>query len=191
MAEPALVRRILATCDESELSRRDEAILRILWGTGMRRMSLLSMQFTQTRRERDCFVAAVVGKRGKQLRVLIKGGAAVALEQWLTILKAATITSGPIWLTPRGRPVTPRDLTRMLDRRLAQIGEKAGALTPHMFRVSFLTLNPAGLEAKADAAGHSDPKTTRLYDRKSWRGLEAFQAMPEIEDAATSMEAAS
>lgn len=185
LAEPELVGRVLATCDESELGRRDEAILRILWGTGMRRVSLLSMRPAQIRRERDGFVASVIGKRGKRLRVLIKGRAVIALEKWLAILKAAKISRGPIWLTPRGRPMTARDVSRMIDLRLEQIGEEAGALTPHMFRVSFLTLNPAGLEAKSDAAGHSDPKTTRIYDRSSWRGLEAFKAMPEVEDVVT------
>jgi hypothetical protein len=45
-----------------------------------------------------------------------------------------------------------------------------------------LTYNPAGLEAKQEAAGHSDPATTRLYDRASWRGREAFEQMPEVED---------
>jgi integrase len=185
LAEPELVCRVLTTCDESELGRRDEAIFRVLWNTGMRRVSLLSMRLAQIRRERDGFVAWVIGKRGKRLRVLLKGRAADALEQWLGILKAAKITRGPIWLTPRGQPMTPRDVSRMIDLRLEQIGEEAGTLTPHQFRVSFLTLNPAGLDAKQDAAGHSDPKTTRGYDRKSWRGLEAFKAMPEVEDAAT------
>lgn len=52
-----------------------------------------------------------------------------------------------------------------------------------MLRVAFLTYNRAGLEAKQEAAGHADPATTRLYDRTAWRGRQAFEQMPEIEEA--------
>ena len=33
-----------------------------------------------------------------------------------------------------------------------------------------------------DAAGHADPATTASYDRHAWRGREAFEKMPEVED---------
>jgi site-specific recombinase XerD len=182
LAAPELVRRLVASCDDTELGRRDAAVVRILWSTGMRRMSLLGMTFERLQRERESFIATVVAKRGKVLRILIRGKAAVALDAWLTVLRDLKFSSGPIWRSASG-PMTARQLSHMLNSRLVQIGEKPGALSPHMFRVAFLTLCPAGLDEKADAAGHSDPATTRLYDRASWRGRRAFELMPEIEDA--------
>jgi integrase/recombinase XerD len=180
IASPAAILKLLATCDGSILGVRDAAIIRVLWGTGIRRASLASMTFERLRKEHGGFVAAVVGKGDKELRVLIRGKAAETLDAWLAILKNAKLSSGPIWRTKRG-PMTERAIGHMLDRRAELAGLEA-AISPHTFRVSFLTFNPAGLDAKQDAAGHADPATTKLYDRASWRGREAFEQMPEIED---------
>ena len=187
IADPNRVRRVLETCGGSEMDIRDAAIIRVFWATGIRRASLIGMTFARLCRERQrtgnpvSFVATVIGKRGKEVRILIRGNAAAALERWLAILEESKFSTGPIWRSKRG-PMTARDLGHMLDRRTSMIGEKPGSLTPHGFRVAFLTYNPAGLEAKQDAAGHADPKTTRIYDRASWRGRAAFEQMPEIED---------
>jgi len=180
LASPAAIMKLLATCDGSILGMRDAAIIRVLWGTGIRRASLVSMTFERLRKDRGAFVAAVIGKGDKDLRVLIRGKAAQALEAWLAILKDAKLSAGPIWRTKRG-PMTERAVGHMLDRR-AELAGLETSISPHTFRVSFLTFNPAGLDAKQDAAGHADPATTKLYDRASWRGREAFEQMPEIED---------
>lgn len=193
LADADLVRRFLAACDVSQVEgTRDAAIVRVLWACGIRRLSLLSMAHERLRRERDprspsgiAFVAIVVAKRQKVQRILIRGKAAAALDVWLAMLAQAGIKKGPIWYSfrpERGfRPLTARELGHAFAKRLEAIGEP-GALTPHQFRVAFLTWNPASLEAKQEAAAHSDPHTTRLYDRSSWRAREAFEVMPEIED---------
>lgn len=194
LANPDLVRRFLAACDLSQVvGVRDVAIVRVLWACGIRRISLLSMAYERLRRERDprsptgvSYVATVIGKRGKEQRILIRGKAAAALDAWLALLAKKGIKKGPIWHSFRSergfRPLTARELGRMFATRLEAIGEEPGALTCHQFRVAFLTYCPANLESKQDAANHSDPQTTRLYDRSSWRAREAFELMPEIED---------
>lgn len=173
------VTRMLATCGDDELGKRDAAILRILWATGARRASLLAMTFERLRKDRDAYIARLIVKGGKELPVLIRGKAATALKAWLEVMSEAKLTKGPIW---RGRknPLSARELDRMIRRRAKKAGVKPPS--PHTFRVSFLTHNPASLEAKQDAAGHASPETTRLYDRASWRGREAFEKMPEVED---------
>lgn len=180
IAAPDVIRKMLATCDASVLGKRDAAIIRILWGTGIRRASVISMTHERIRKDRGEYVGTVIGKGEKQLRILIRGKAAEALTAWLDELRDAKIAGGPLWRTKLG-PMTERALGHMLERRAKAAGIK-GPVSPHTFRVSFLTYNPAGIEAKQDAAGHADPATTRLYDRASWRGREAFEAMPELED---------
>lgn len=180
IAAPATIAKMIATCDGSILGVRDVAIIRILWATGIRRASLISMTFEKLRRDRGEFQATVVGKGDKDLRILVRGKAAAALAAWLDVLKDAKLSSGPVWRTKKG-PMTERALGHMLDRR-AKLAGVTDPISPHTFRVAFLTYNPAGLEAKQDAAGHADPATTMLYDRASWRGREAFEQMPEIED---------
>lgn len=180
-ASPADIVKMLATCDETPIGLRDAAIIRVLWGTAARRASLLAMTFERLQRDRGDYVASLLGKGNKNVRVLIRGKAAAALTKWLEVVREGGITKGPIWRTKTANTLSPRALGRMLARR-AKLAGVTSKVSPHTFRVAFLTHNPAGLEAKQDAAGHADPATTRLYDRKSWRGREAFERMPEVED---------
>lgn len=179
-APPAAVKAILATCEDSELGWRDAALIRILWGTGARRGGLIGLTFERLRKERGEYVATLVTKGNREVRVLIKGAALTAFKRWLDVLEGGGFTKGPIWRTKTG-VMTEKMLWHMLRRRgtLAKLDKP---VSPHMFRVSFITYNKAGLEAKQDAAGHADVNTTRMYDRANWRGREAFEKMTEVED---------
>src|SRR5271166_3962243 len=78
-------------------------------------------------------------------------------------------SSGP----PSRKPVTTNamyvvDVCRMVKRRLRDAG-LSGVLSPHSFRVTAITdLLEQGvpLEDVQRLAGHADPRTTRLYDRR-------------------------
>ncbi len=66
------------------------------------------------------------------------------------------------------RPIRSTDIYRMLKRRLRAAGLPTG-YSPHGFRVSVITdLLEQGvpLEDVQKLAGHADPRTTRLYDRR-------------------------
>ena len=68
-----------------------------------------------------------------------------------------------------GRAMTPRDVQRMLTRRARQAGV-AGALSPHSFRATGITVylqNGGTLEHAQRIAAHASPRTTKLYDRTS------------------------
>lgn len=72
-------------------------------------------------------------------------------------------------LTDRGMHVL--DICRMVKRRLRDAG-LPGRLSPHSFRVTTITdLLEQGvpLEDVQRLAGHADPRTTRLYDRRQKR----------------------
>lgn len=179
IADNGVVERAIAACGAAPLDIRDAAIMRALWSTGMRRASLLSMTHEKLARDPAGYVATVVKKGGEDQRVLVTGKAAETLARWLAILRDGCFKSGPIWRDLRGEPLSFAELGRALKRRGRVAG---GDLSPHMFRVAFLTHNKAGIEAKQDAAGHADPATTRLYDRDAWRGREAFEKMPDPEE---------
>lgn len=179
LPDTGVIRKALATCDETPIGLRDAAIIRVLWGTGMRRISLFSMTTERLQRGPDGLIATVIKKGGETQRVLIRGHAKLALDRWMAVLREGGFAKGPIWRTRAGTEISARELGRMLERRAKGTG---GTLSPHMLRVAFLTHNPAPLEARQDAAGHADPKTTQIYDRTSWRGREAFEQMPEIEE---------
>ena len=86
-----------------------------------------------------------------------------------------TPTPSPFFRSVAGRtgrftslPLRNVDICRMLKRRLQQAGLPTN-LSPHSFRVATLTdllLQGVSLEDAQYLAGHADPRTTRLYDRR-------------------------
>jgi integrase/recombinase XerD len=179
VAKPAVVKAILATCDDSPLGVRDRALIRVMWGTGLRRSSVVEMTLERLIEAEGGYETLVEGKGDKLHRVLIRGSAAHALDKWLAIVRAGGFTTGPLWRTRRSSALGGLGIWQMMRRRAELAGVK---LSPHMLRVAFLTFNKASLDEKQDAAGHADPATTRLYDRTEWKGRAAFEQMPEVED---------
>lgn len=171
----ALVDRCVA--DSSIEGRRDEAILRILWATGMRRSSIVSLTKERLTPDGDAYQAEVVAKGKRMVHVLIRGKAAEALRTYM----AVTAARGAIFRRHNGVPMTGQDVYRVVRRRAEEAGGLEG-ISPHSFRASFITFGGAGLEERSEAAGHAGTDITKEYDRASWRGKEAFEKMPEIED---------
>jgi integrase/recombinase XerD len=69
---------------------------------------------------------------------------------------------------PAATPATAGDLGRMVKRRMKDAGLPE-RLSPHSFRATTITdlLNQGvPLEDVQHLAGHSDARTTRLYDRR-------------------------
>ena len=77
--------------------------------------------------------------------------------------------SGPLFLNAEGQPVNRLSLYRFV-RRLAKAAglPNADRTSPHSFRHAWNTMarrRGADLERRQYAMGHSDPRTTRRYDR--------------------------
>jgi len=67
--------------------------------------------------------------------------------------------------------MTANDIGRMVKRRMRDAGLPS-RLSPHSFRVTTITdllAQGVPLEDVQHLAGHSDPRTTRLYDRRKRR----------------------
>lgn len=181
LVEPKSVARMLQVCkvDSGTDGCRDEALLRLLWATGIRESEAASLVCERLARSNHgpvTYLAEVKGKGGKARKVYIRGRAAGALKEYL-----GGRNTGIVFLRSNGKAITRRDVWLIVDRRKREAGIKA-RFSPHSFRASFLTYNGAGLEAKQSAAGHVDASTTAAYDREEWRGKEAFEKMPEVED---------
>jgi site-specific recombinase XerD len=66
------------------------------------------------------------------------------------------------------RPLTTKDVCRMVKRRLKDAGLPT-RLSPHSFRVTAITdllTQGVPLEGVQYLAGHAEPRTTGLYDRR-------------------------
>ncbi len=168
--------------DDTARGRRDVAIVRLLFETGLRRASLASLRRDQLRRDGANLIAFVTVKGGKEKSVKITREGRRALEEWL-----AVAPSSPYVFPQKRDPAKPLALTtfnRILGTRskLAGLSESA---TPHRFRAAFITTAYDARVYERDiqaAAHHSNAATTRGYDR-GHRGDDVFDRVAEFRGA--------
>jgi site-specific recombinase XerD len=152
--------------DPPPVRARDDAVLEVLYGSGLRVGELCSMDVGDLDLDRGR--ATVWGKGGKQRTVPLGEPAVAALRTWVhdhrqQLVTAAT-PAGALFANHRGKRLTPRDVRRLLDRR-------APAPThPHALRHTFATHlldGGADLRAVQELLGHADLSTTQRYTHVS------------------------
>ncbi len=147
---------------------RDDAVLELLYGSGLRVAELCSL------RPGDVAIASrsvtVWGKGGRQRRVPLSVPAAGAVDAWLQqgrpqMVPAPRPGAGDaLFFNRRGGRLTPRDVRRILDRRAA------APTHPHALRHTFATHlldGGADLRAVQELLGHADLGTTQIYTHVS------------------------
>ena len=145
--------------------RRDDAVLEILYGSGVRVSELCTLQLDQV--DLDAGALSVWGKGSKARRVPLSQPAVAALERWLGVRSDVV---PPDAGHQRGKPLTPRDVRRVLDRR------SPTPTHPHALRHTFATHlldGGADLRAVQELLGHSDVATTQRYTHVSRDRLRA------------------
>lgn len=150
--------------------RRDDAVLEVLYGSGLRVSELCSMDLDSVDLDRAAVV--VWGKGGKQRRVPLSEPAVDALRRWIAIRHDVVPDSeGTImFANERGRPLAPRDVRRILDRR------SPTPTHPHALRHTYATHlldGGADLRAVQELLGHADVATTQRYTHVSRERLRA------------------
>ena len=152
------------------LSVRDQAIIEVLFSSGIRAKELVNLNVQSldlSRRE-----LRVIGKGDKERIVLISNECKTCVQKYMkqvrpTLLAKAKIVTPALFLNNRGNRLTTRGLEFILDR----IEEKTGTfvdLHPHVLRHSFATHlleNGADLRIIQELLGHSSLSTTQLYTK--------------------------
>jgi len=160
--------------DEPEWRRRrDDAVLEVLYGSGLRVSELCSLTVASLSLAQQA--ATVWGKGAKERRVPLSEPAVAALHAWLAIRAdvLAVAPDGPsdiLFGNERGKQLTPRDVRRIVDRR------SPVPTHPHALRHSFATHlldGGADLRAVQELLGHSDVATTQRYTHVSRERLSA------------------
>lgn len=149
---------------------RDDAVLEVLYGSGVRVSELCTL--TTSALELDRAAATVWGKGSKERRVPLSGPAVSALRRWLSVRAdvVAPEHGDTLFANERGKPMTPRDVRRVVDRR------SPVPTHPHALRHSFATHlldGGADLRAVQELLGHSDVATTQRYTHVSRERLSA------------------
>ena len=147
--------------------RRDDAVLELLYGSGLRVSELCGLDPDALELDRGAVV--VWGKGSKQRRLPLSDPAVRALRSWLAVrhdvLPADPAATGtPLFGNERGHRLTPRDVRRILDRR------SPSPTHPHALRHSFATHlldGGADLRAVQELLGHADVATTQRYTHVS------------------------
>jgi site-specific recombinase XerD len=150
--------------------RRDDAVLEVLYGSGLRVGELCGLRVSSL--SLSAGAATVWGKGAKERRVPLSEPAVAALRRWLAV-RADVLppeAGDALFGNERGRPLTPRDVRRILDRR------SPTPTHPHALRHTFATHlldGGADLRAVQELLGHRDVATTQRYTHVSRERLSA------------------
>jgi integrase/recombinase XerD len=148
-------------------SARLNALVEVLYATGLRVSELVALPLTVALRDERYFT--VRGKGNKERLVPLSGPAIEAMRAWLA--RRATV---PAWAdSPHLFPAAsetgylPRQVfARELKALAARAGIPAARISPHVLRHAFashLLANGADLRSLQQLLGHSDISTTQIY----------------------------
>lgn len=156
---------LLETCDASSRGRRDSAIICLLVGCGLRRAEICSLNLADWDGER----LSVMGKGRKQRTAYPPGSVRDALLDWLAVRGQA---AGPLFYVITRDAVLNKKMSAMGLWNMISTRGKAAQLAPfsvHDLRRTFISamLDRADLSTVSGLAGHSNPATTRRYDKRS------------------------
>ena len=171
-------RHLLQSIDTSEtIGLRDKSIIAILIYTAARIGAVSKLRVKDLYDSGDQYCLHFLDKGGKSREIPVRYDLQRLLFEYLqsTLTELTPGDDRPLFATSirrtkviTGRPMTVNDIGRMVKRRMAAAGLPS-RLSPHSFRVATITdLLEQGvpLEDVQNLAGHADPRTTRLYDRR-------------------------
>jgi len=170
---PEQVRTLLKSIDVSNpVGLRDRAILAVLVYTAARVGAVAKLTLKSFKHDGTQYSLRFSEKGGKSREIPVRHDLEGYLREYI---ERAGITEGPLFrtayrktksLTKNG--MTGSDICRMMKRRLKAAGLPSH-FSPHSFRVTTVTdllEQNVPLEDVQYLAGHSDPRTTRIYDRR-------------------------
>jgi site-specific recombinase XerD len=173
-------RRLLASIDTHHVvGLRDRAIIAMLIYTAARIGAVARLQIRDFFDAGDQYCLRFLDKGGKSREIPVRHDLQGFLFDYLSAagLRGAPCDSPLFRSTIRRTRIltdlgmTAGDIGRMVKRRLRDAG-LSNRLSPHSFRVTTITdllAQGVPLEDVQHLAGHSDPRTTRLYDRRQRR----------------------
>ncbi len=163
---PARAGRSCSVPGGSDRDRRDDAVLELLYGSGLRVAELCALDRSDV--DLATRLLTVVGKGDKQRTVVMNERCAETVAAWLdgprARLAGADTPPGALFVNQRGARLGPRDVRRILDRR------SPVPTHPHALRHTFATHlldGGADLRVVQELLGHASLRTTQVYTHVS------------------------
>lgn len=145
---------------------RLNALLELVYATGLRVSELVALPATAARR--DNLMLLVRGKGGKERLVPLNKAAKSAMADYLALREEAGLAASR-WLFPsfgESGHLTRQHFARELKALAASAGLRTDTISPHVLRHAFashLLQNGADLRAVQTLLGHADISTTQVY----------------------------
>ena len=156
------------------LAPRDQAILELLYASGMRASELVGLRYSQI--DYNSRIIRVHGKGKKERIVPFGKRAGSAMREYASKLRPELLANNPepkkpdnFFLNSRGKALTVRGLEYVLTQSEAKIGSYL-KIHPHELRHSFATHlleNGADLRLIQELLGHESIDTTQVYTHVS------------------------
>jgi site-specific recombinase XerD len=157
---------------------RDRAILSVGFQVGLRRAEIARLKVGDFHLNRGYDSLKVVRKGGKKGSLAIHPQTAQRIRDYIVKAGNEGESDAPLFLPVRGnqrstderRHLHPDEINRLVRKYAKRIGLDRG-YSAHSMRATFITTaldNGASLEDVQRAAGHADPATTKLYDRRGY-----------------------
>jgi integrase/recombinase XerD len=164
--------------DDTLAGLRDRAILSVGLQVGFRRAEIAALNVGDLHQNRGFDALRVIRKGGRREALAINPQAAQRIHAYLDKAGHGEQIDAPLFRPLRGnaKPLAvagrmdPDAIDRMVRKYAAEIGLGRG-YSAHSMRATFITTaleNGAKLEDVQKAAGHRDPSTTKLYDRRGY-----------------------
>ncbi len=161
------VERLLAQPDPTEpLGVRNQAMLELLYATGLRVSELLALRLQDLNLEVGYVVA--YGKGKKERLVPVGEVALEKIKEYLSAVRPAldkTARARHVFLNRSGRGLSRQGVWKLLNRYALQAGISS-PVTPHVLRHSFATHlleRGADLRSVQLMLGHASISTTQIY----------------------------
>ena len=169
--------------EETPLSKRDCAILEVLYASGARVSELCGLDLTDIDYGRNTI--RVLGKGNKERTIPLGNPAMKALNDWIKNGRTEILTShgdGAVFLGARGKRIDQRTVRTIVYEALSAL-EGVERMGPHALRHSAATHlleGGADLRTVQEILGHASLATTQIYTHVSTERLQkAFkQAHP-------------
>ncbi len=146
------------------VSRRDKAILELLYSSGLRVSELVGLDLDRV--FLDDLTVRVLGKGRKERVVPLGERAAEAIEEYLEVRKIyAGSNEQALFINVRGGRTTARNVALRIKNYAATHGFSAH-IHPHKLRHSFATVmvsNSKDVRAVQEMLGHEKLSTTQIY----------------------------
>jgi integrase/recombinase XerD len=152
--------KLMQACDQTNIGKRDKAIIAFLMDTGCRAAGLVGLKLDDLDMERE---TAYVVEKGNELRaVFFTVVTTEILQAWLDVRDPA---NAYVFYGQSGEPLLPNGLLQMLGR-LKRKARVTGRVNPHAFRHGFArdyVLNGGELATLSRLLGHKSTEVTAWF----------------------------